>query len=81
MHSRVLLKDPQTGTQSRVTLCYPEDSDPGAGFVSVLSPLGWGLLGQRVGATVHWPTPSGAARAAEILGLLFQPESSGNFAM
>jgi regulator of nucleoside diphosphate kinase len=81
MHSRILLKDPLTGTQSLLTLCYPEDADPGAGFVSVLSPLGWSLLGQKVGATVHWPTPSGAARATEILGILFQPESSGDFAV
>ncbi|MCB2020408.1 MAG: GreA/GreB family elongation factor [Rhizobacter sp.] len=81
MLSRVELKDPQTGATSRLTLCYPEDADPAVGFVSVLSPLGWSLLGQKVGTTVHWPTPSGAARAAEILGILFQPESSGDFAM
>lgn len=80
MHSRVLLKELQTGMQSRVTLCYPQDAAPGAGFASVLSPLGWSLLGRKLGSTVCWPTPSGTARATEILGILFQPESAGNFA-
>ena len=81
MHSRVLLKDLQTGVQSRLTLCYPDAANASAGHVSVLSPVGWSLLGQRVGATVYWPTPSGAKLAGEILGILFQPESSGDFAM
>lgn len=81
MHSRILLKDLQTGTQSELTLCYPADADAGAGHVSVLSPIGWSLLGQRVGATVYWPTPSGGKLSAEILDILFQPESSGDFAM
>jgi regulator of nucleoside diphosphate kinase len=81
MHSRVLLKDLRSGAQSRLTLCYPDDADAAAGFVSVLSPVGWSLLGQGVGDTVRWPTPAGAELSAEILGILFQPESSGNFAM
>lgn len=81
MHSRVLLKDLQLGTENEFTLCYPADADASAGYVSVLSPVGLSLLGQRVGATVFWPTPAGGRLSAEILGLLFQPESSGDFAM
>ncbi len=81
MHSRVLLKDLQVGTENELTLCYPADADASAGYVSVLSPAGWNLLGQRVGATVSWPTPAGGRLSAEILGVLFQPESSGDFAM
>lgn len=81
MHSRVLLKDLQTGAQNELTLCYPADADASAGYVLVLSPVGWSLLGQRIGATVYWPTPSGAKLSGQILGILFQPESSGDFAM
>ena len=81
MDSRILLKDLQTGVQKELTLCYPADADAGAGCVSVLSPVGWSLLGQRAGATVFWPTPSGGKLSAEILDILFQPESSGDFAM
>jgi regulator of nucleoside diphosphate kinase len=81
MHSRVLLKDLQTGAQHELTLCYPAEADASARYVSVLSPVGWSLLGQRAGATVFWPTPSGGKLSALILDILFQPESSGDFAM
>lgn len=77
MRSEVLLKDLETGKRSRFKLSYPDDADPAAGRVSVLSPAGWSLLGRRVGAIVRWPTPAGKERAAEILGIAFQPESSG----
>ena len=81
MYSRVMLKDLQSGEQSELTLCYPADADASAGFVSVLSPVGWSLLGQRAGSVVRWPTPAGGELAAEILSIPFQPESSGDFAM
>ncbi len=67
MRSRVLLQDLQTGAQSELTLCYPADANASAGDVSVLSPVGWSLLGQRVGATVSWPTPTGGKLSAEIV--------------
>ena len=82
MRSRVLLEDWQTGAQSPRTLCFPgeADADLDAIRASVLSPLGGRLLGRRVGATVHWRTPSDRERAATIRKLLFQPESSGEIA-
>lgn len=81
MHSRVVLEDVHSGAQSELTLCYPADADAGAGFVSVLSPIGWGLLGQRAGSVARWPTPAGGERAAVIAAIVFQPESSGDYAM
>ena len=38
MNSQVEIEDPATGQRQQITLCYPGDSQPGAGFVSVLSP-------------------------------------------
>lgn len=81
MYSRVVLKDLQTGEQSAFTLCYPDVSDASAGFLSVLSPAGQGLLGQRVGTQVKWPTPDGGQRTFEILAVPFQPEASGQHAL
>lgn len=81
MLSRVHVKDLQTNEEREITLCYPADADASVGFVSILSPMGWSLLGQRAGTTVLWPTPSGGKLAAEIVGVLFQPEASGEFAM
>ncbi len=81
MHSQVLLRDMQTGLHSTLTLCYPAQADPAAGRVSVLSPVGSALLGLRVGSAARWVSPSGDEKAAEILAVLFQPESNGDYAM
>jgi len=81
MYSQVVLQDAQTGQRSTLTLCYPADAEPAAGFVSVLSPVGSALLGLRVGSIARWSTPAGDERAGEILAILFQPESSGDYAM
>lgn len=81
MYSQVLLLDRASGERSKLTLCYPADAQPADGFISVLSPLGWSLLGLRVGQVARWSTPSGGERAAEVLAILFQPEASGDYSM
>lgn len=81
MYSQVLLQDLPSGRRRKLTLCYPADAEPAAGFVSVLSPVGVGLLGLRAGGIARWSTPAGEERAAEILAILFQPEASGDYAM
>jgi len=81
MYSQVLLQDLQTGKRSTPTLCYPADAEPALGFVSVLSPVGSGLLGLRVGSVARWPSPAGDEQAAEILAILFQPEAGGDYSM
>ena len=79
MNSRVRIADPQTGDARELTLCYPHDTNPDTGFVSVLSPVGTSLLGLREGAQAHWPMPSGAQASARILKVLYQPEDHGEF--
>ena len=79
MYSQVLLVHEPSGTRSKLTLCYPQDAEPESGFVSILSPVGAALLGQRVGSRVHWVTPLGERRKGEIVALLFQPEASGDY--
>jgi regulator of nucleoside diphosphate kinase len=81
MYSQVLLQDLQTGQRNTLTLCYPADAEPAVGFVSVLSPVGCALLGRGVGSVVRWSTPSGEEKEGEILAILFQPESSGDYTM
>ena len=81
MYSQVLLQDLQTGQQQTLTLCYPADAQPAGGFVSVLSPVGCALLGLTVGSIARWLNPTGEAKAAEIMAIHFQPESSGDYAM
>ena len=79
LYSQVLLADTLTGTRRTLTVCYPADAEPEAGFVSVLSPVGAALLGRRVGSTAAWVTPDGRRHAAEIVAVLFQPEASGDY--
>ena len=79
MHSKVALRDLGTSRRFRLTLCYPEDAEPAAGFVSVLAPLGASVLGLRVGEDARWALPGGGEGAARLEAILFQPESSGEF--
>ena len=79
MYSQVIVEDLDSHQRQKLTLCYPADAEPHLGFISVLSPVGASLLGQRVGAIARWGTPNGDACAAEIVSLLFQPEASGDY--
>lgn len=79
MYSRVEICDLATSQRSVLTLVYPSDAEPGAGFVSVLSPVGASLLGLRVNDTATWTMPTGEHGGARIGSILFQPEASGDY--
>ena len=79
MYSQVLVSDADTGEQHKLTVCYPDDAEPSQGFVSVLSPVGAALLGQRTGALVTSHTPAGHRRPLRIDAILFQPEATGDY--
>ncbi|WP_225783148.1 GreA/GreB family elongation factor [Xenophilus sp. Marseille-Q4582] len=79
MNSRVLLAEAGRAQPQELTLCYPEQAQPSAGRVSVLSPVGASLLGAQVGRTVQWTLPGGAPRQAVVQALLYQPEAAGDY--
>ncbi|MBT2325675.1 nucleoside diphosphate kinase regulator [Variovorax paradoxus] len=79
MNSRVTIADLPSGRRHPLTICYPQDADPAAGLVSVLSPVGMSLIGLRVGAVASWVLPSGEEHRAEVVEILFQPEASGDY--
>lgn len=79
MNSRVLIADGEADDERTLTLCYPPDTDPDKGYVSVLSPIGTGLLGVMAGQMAHWITPGGTQATAKILKVIFQPENSGEY--
>ena len=81
MYSQVLVADVHSGEQRTLTLCYPADTDPTAGFISVLSPVGSSLLGLPVGAIASWTAPDGTRVAAQVQDILFQPEASGDYVL
>lgn len=79
MYSQVTIADIPSGQRHKLTLCYPKDAEPGAGLVSVLSPVGMSLIGLRLGAVASWTLPSGEEGRAEVVEILFQPEASGDY--
>jgi regulator of nucleoside diphosphate kinase len=79
MNSRVVCESGE-GVQHEITLVYPWDHDPSTGRVSVLTPLGFSLVGSRVGAVVAGaggPTRS-AREPLSVTQLLYQPEEAGD---
>lgn len=79
MYSQVELADVATGKRYPLTICYPSDAAPAKGWVSVLSPVGASLIGQRAGAIARWHSPHGEQHAAEVIAVLFQPEANGDY--
>src|SRR5690606_18929805 len=80
MNSVVELLDHSSGQHRRYTVCYPGDADPGAGRLSVLSPLGASLVGLAAGTEASWIAPSGVRRTVTVVAVLYQPEATGDYA-
>lgn len=79
MYSQVEVVDAHTLRRQKLTICFPGDAEPGAGFISVLSPVGLSLIGLKEGDVARWLTPSGEECSAEVVRVLFQPEASGDY--
>ena len=79
VNSTVSFRDELTDSVHRVTVVYPHDMSVGRRRISVLSPVGSALLGQRVGQVVHAALPDGTTRQLRVLELHYQPEAAGHF--
>lgn len=67
MGSKVEFLDEETGEQHQVELVFPKDADMAANRVSVLTPIGAGLIGLSRGSTIDWPNRQGALRRLRIV--------------
>jgi regulator of nucleoside diphosphate kinase len=67
MGSIVTFEDVRSGERSKIELVYPRQSDPAAGRVSILAPVGAALIGLREGETIEWPVPKGAIRHLRVV--------------
>lgn len=76
MNSRVRVKDLGTGREMVYEIVFPGNADVANDRISVLAPIGTGLLGYSVGTTVEWAVPSGLRRL-RILEVEYQPEAAG----
>ena len=78
MRSKIRLKDLDTGEESVYAIVFPTEANSDEGKISVLAPLATALLGHRRGAIVEFEAP-GRVRRLQILEIIYQPESAGDF--
>jgi regulator of nucleoside diphosphate kinase len=67
--SEVGFADDSGGTVRRIRLVMPSEADMDSGCVSVMSPIGAGLIGMSEGQEISWPRPNGQARVLRILAV------------
>lgn len=70
MGSTVRFLDEAHGTDLTVRLVYPAEADISDGRISVLTPIGAGLLGLSPGQTILWPDRDGRERSLRVLEVL-----------
>jgi regulator of nucleoside diphosphate kinase len=81
MNSKIVFEELQTREKRTVTVVYPEDADPIAGKISVLSPVGIALLGLAEGAETELPLPHGRSARIGIREVSYQPEANGVYTL
>jgi len=74
MNSRVTYEEEPGKARRSVVLVHPIESDPAAGRISVLSPVGLALLGHRPGARVAVELPGDRRLTVRILDTHRNPE-------
>lgn len=73
MNATVEFVDEASGADRTVQLVYPKDADISAGRISILTPIGAGLIGVRAGQSILWPDRDGKERWLRILSVV-QPQ-------
>lgn len=59
--------DEGSGARRVVQLVYPSEADIAAGRISILTPVGAGLIGLREGQSILWPDRDGEERRLGIM--------------
>jgi len=73
MHSHVEFVDEASGETHSVQLVYPHEANMEQHRLSVLTPVGAGLIGMRCGDSIDWPNRAGTYRRLRIVRVA-QPE-------
>jgi regulator of nucleoside diphosphate kinase len=72
MSSTVEFVDEGAGVGRKIQLVYPHDADIEQGRISILTPVGAGLIGLREGQSIEWPDRDGHVRALRVVKVLRQ---------
>lgn len=67
MHSTVVFIDAAHGKRRTVLLVFPDEADIAAGKISVITPVGAGLIGLAAGQEILWPNRDGRERSLRVL--------------
>ena len=78
MNSRAEIHDLETGETVAFTLVFPSEANIDEEKISVLAPIGAGMLGYRVGDEFEWKVPDGLRRM-KVTNVEYQPEAAGDF--
>jgi regulator of nucleoside diphosphate kinase len=78
MNSRADLIDLDNGETMTFTLVFPQDAYLEEEKISVLEPIGAGMLGYRVGDEFEWNLSKGIWRM-KVAKVHYQPEAAGDF--
>ena len=70
MSSQVEFVDEASGETRTIQLVYPHEADIAAGRVSILTPVGAGLIGLRQGQSIRWPDRDGHERILSVVGVV-----------
>ena len=69
MNARIDFIDDGNGARRTVQLVYPRDADIAAGRISILTPIGAGLIGMTAGSSIRWPDREGHDRLLRIVSV------------
>ncbi len=69
MHATVRFIDEASGKDYSYQLVYPGQADISAGRISILTPIGAGLIGLRDGQSILWPDREGRERKLRIVAV------------
>jgi len=78
MGSLVSIIDQESSERLQYRLVYPDQADSKTNRISVLSPIGAGMLGYQIGDEFEWPVPSGVRRFV-IAKVDYQPEAANPY--
>lgn len=69
MGSQVRFVDETSGAERTVRLVYPNEADIEAGRISILTPIGAGLIGLKQGQSIRWEDRDGHPKVLRVIAV------------
>ncbi|SBV32700.1 GreA/GreB family elongation factor [uncultured Sphingopyxis sp.] len=66
MHSHIGFADEASDREYRCQLVFPKDADIAENRISILTPVGAGLIGLKPGQSILWPDREGRKRTLTV---------------